>query len=101
MDVIESLYAVELCDFPGLPEKARFAAEARYVRVLERQLGGAEAAVDALRTVLKLTESDDGDIGAEDIEMARRWSKAVLAAREAGYQGLGEAEEAYFDVRLV
>lgn len=101
MEIIESFCEVELCDFPDLPEKVRLAAQARYLRVLERQLGGADVAVQALRTVLKLTESDDGDIGVEDIEVARRWSKAVLAAREAGFQGLGEADEAYFDVRLM
>lgn len=100
MEVIETHYTVDLCDFPGLPDKDRIAAEARYVRVLERQLGGAEAAADALRTVLQLAESDDSDVTAEDKATAGRWSKAVNAAREAGYQGLGEADEAYFDVRL-
>ncbi len=100
MEVIETRYTVALCDFPGLPDKDRMAAEARYIRALERQLGGDEVVEQALRTVLRLEESDGDDVNSEDKATMGRWTKAVNAARQAGYQGLGEAEEAYFEVRL-
>ena len=100
MEVIEVSYTVALRDFPDLQDKDRIAAETRYIRALERQLGGADAVAQALRTVLRLEESDGSDISAEDKATAGRWVKAANAAREAGYQSLGESEGAYFDVQL-
>ncbi len=100
MDTIETTYTVALRDYPELPSKERIAAEARYTRVLERKLGGPEVVADALRTVMQLEESDGSDTSAEDRAMAAQWTKAANAAREAGYQGLGEVDGAYFEVRL-
>jgi hypothetical protein len=100
METIETTYTVALRDYPELPSKERMAAEARYVRVLERKLGGAEVVADALRAVMQLEESDGGEARAEDRTLAAQWTKAANAAREAGYQGLGEVDGAYFEVRL-
>ena len=36
----EAHFTVSLCDYPELPEDKRQQAEARYARVLARQLGG-------------------------------------------------------------
>ncbi len=100
METIETTCTVALRDYPELPSKERIAAEARYIRVLERKLGGPEAVADALRTVMQLEESDGGDAGPEELATASLWTKAANAAREAGYQGLGEVDGAYFEVRL-
>ena len=100
MDTIETTYSVALRDYPELPAKERTAAEARYLRVLERKLGGPDVVADALRAVMQLEESDGNDVSAEDLAMCGQWTKAANAAREAGYQGLGEVDGAYFEVRL-
>ena len=58
MQVIESTYAVILRDYPEeLPAKERIAAETRYARALEKQLGGPEQVAAALDTMLSLEES--------------------------------------------
>lgn len=101
MDVIESLFTVALLDFPGLPDKERMAAQARYARVLERQLGGHEAAAALLCQVLALEDGDETELGPDKIAALNRWAKAASAARQAGYQGLAELEGAYFEVRPV
>lgn len=95
---VESLFTVILHDYPALPEAERTKAEARYVRTLERALGGHEAASHALRLIQALEESD-GEVAAEDLATVKRWGIALNAARTAGFQGLGEADGAYFDIR--
>lgn len=100
MEAIETTCTVALRDYPELPPKERMAAEARYLRVLERKLGGAEVVAEALRAVVRLQESDGSEASPEDLALAGQWTKAANAAREAGYQGLGEVDGAYFEVRL-
>lgn len=100
MEAVETVYTVALRDYPELPLRERSAAENRYGRVLERKLGGPEVVADALRAVMLLEESDGSDASAEDLALARQWTRAAQAAREAGYQGLGEVDGAYFEVRL-
>ena len=49
MQVIESTYVVALRDYPEeVPAKERIAAEARYAKILEKQLGGPEQVAAAL-----------------------------------------------------
>lgn len=101
MEAIETTtYTVALRDYPELPPRERCAAETRYTRTLERKLGGPEVVAEALRAVMQFEESDGSDASAEDLAMARQWTRAAQAAREAGYQGLGEVDGAYFEVRL-
>ena len=58
MQVIESTYVVNLRDYPEeLPAKERIAAETRYARGLEKQLGGPEQVAAALDTMQSLEES--------------------------------------------
>lgn len=100
MEAVDTIFTVALRDYPELPLRERTAAENRYTRVLERKLGGAEVVADALRAVMLLEESDGSEASDEDLAMARQWTRAAQAAREAGYQGLGEVDGAYFEVRL-
>ena len=93
-------FSIELCDYPELPETQRERAEARYARTLERQLGDARS-VCALYTLMEqLQETSPEDIPPNAPAMYQRRLKAVQAATEAGMQGLGEAETAYFSIRL-
>jgi len=97
--ITESLYTVALRDAPSsLPADARITAEARYARELERALGGPEQVAAALDAVLSLEGSDT--VSAADQELAKIWQKAASTARERALSQIGEAEEAYFEVRL-
>jgi len=96
--VADSLYTVALRDAPSsLPADARITAEARYARELERALGGPEQVATALDAVLSLEGADM--ISAADKAMAERWQKASGTARDRALSQIGEAEEAYFEVR--
>lgn len=97
--VAESFYTVALRDAPSsLPADARIAAETRYARELERALGGPEQVATTLDVVLALEGADV--ITAADKAMAERWQKASGTARDRALSQIGEAEEAYFEVRL-
>lgn len=97
--VADSLYTVVLRDAPSsLPADARIAAETRYARELERALGGPEEVATALDAVLSLEGADM--ISTADKAMAERWQKASGTARDRALSQIGEAEEAYFEVRL-
>ena len=95
----EAHFTVSLCDYPELPEDKRHQAEARYARVLARQLGGEEQVGQALSLVQGLEDTPPEEITEEVKTGFARWMKAVRAATEAGMQGLGEGEGCYFEVR--
>lgn len=99
-DTAVAAYTVVLCDFLELPSRERSAAEGRYARVLERQLGGAEGVAETLAAVQRLQDGDEAPEGTDAMAIVNRWARAAVAARTAGMQGLGESEGAYFDVRI-
>lgn len=99
MDTVEPLYTVSLCDYPGLPEQERLRAEARYARVLERQLGSAEEVAQSLAWVQRLEDTPPEEISEEAKAVFARWIKAATAAAQAGMQGLGDGESSFFEVR--
>ncbi|WP_315531001.1 hypothetical protein [Delftia acidovorans] len=99
MDMQEAAFTVTLCDYPNLPEQERNKAEARYARVLERQLGSAEQVSETLYLVEGLEDTPPEEIS-DDAKLAFvRWMKAARAATEAGMQGLGDGECSFFEVR--
>lgn len=102
MDTLEATYVVSLRDYPEeLPAPHRAAAESRYGRELERQLGGPAQVAAALDTLSNLEESPPDVVSSGDLTLLRHWGRASAAAKQAGFRGLGEADGAYFDVRLV
>lgn len=98
--VIDSLYTVFLIDFPELPLKERMVAERRYGTALEKALGSPERVAAAYGAWCSASDSDEAEISAEQAKQAKTWLRAVDRARVAGFQGLGESEAAYFEVRL-
>lgn len=101
MEVIDVIYTVALRDFPEeLPEKRRIDAESRYARELERVFGTPEQVAAALQTMTSLEESPPETVSDGELALLKQWGKASNAARQAGFRDLGEAEGAYFDVRL-
>jgi hypothetical protein len=102
MQVIESTYIVMLRDYPEeLPAKERIAAETRYAKALEKQLGGPEQVAAALDTMYSLEESPPEVVSPGDLTLLKAWGKASAAAKQAGFRDLGEGDGAYFEVRLV
>lgn len=93
-------YAVHL-ECPGLPVNSRIQAEVRFAKALERALGGPEAVVAAYAAWTSATEEGADEPSPDVVATVQRWQRAADAARRAGLQDVGEAEEAYFEVRLV
>ena len=102
MELIETTYTVTLRDYPEeLPARERIAAETRYAKALEKQLGGPEQVAAALDTMTNLEESPPEVVSPGDLTLLKAWGKASVAAKQAGFRDLGEGEGAYFEVRLV
>lgn len=93
-------YAVHF-ECPALPPKIRIEAEVRFAKSLERALGGPAAVVAAYAAWTSATEDGADEPSPEVVATVQRWQRAADAARRAGLQDVGEAEEAYFEVRIV
>ena len=96
---IESTYTVALRDYPELPPKERALAEVRYCKTLEKRLGTPDDVAHVLKAVRRLSDGD-GEADDESQKLMRLWRVATDAARQAAFQGLGDANEAWFDVQL-
>lgn len=93
-------YTVHL-ECPGLPMNRRIQAEVRFAKSLDRALGGPDGVVAACAAWQSASEDSSEEPSPELLAAVRRWQRAADAARQAGLQEVGEAEEAYFEVRLV
>lgn len=93
-------YTITLEDFPDITDKHRHEAEQRFRRTLERALGGEDGVMPAYKAWQAAEESAESELTAEEVGLARRWLAAASRARQDGFNGLGEAPEAYFEVRL-
>ena len=94
------MFTVTLQDFPGIPEKDRLQAERRYTKTLTRNLGGEEAFEPAYKAWINAEEAAAGELSERERSLALKGQKAVSKAMQDGFSGLGEASEAYFEVRL-
>lgn len=90
-------YTVTLVDFPDAPAEVIATAEARFRRELDKQLGDGVPA--ALKAFENASESSANELTKEEIGLAANYAKAYEAAKTAGFRALGEADEAYFEVR--
>lgn len=90
-------YTVTLIDFPDAPADVIANAESRFRRELDKLLG--DGAVQALKAFENASESSANELTKEEIGLAAQWAKAYEAAKTAGFRALGEADEAYFEVR--
>lgn len=95
-----SPYSVTLTDAGHVPPSVRFQAELRYVKTLERQLGGAEQVAASLRAMQAANDGGDEFLTASERELAKLWPRAADAANQAGFEKLGDLYGAHFDVRL-
>ena len=100
MDTLEAIYTVTLRDYPeDLPAQQRANAERRYAKELEKQFGGPEQVATALDTMSSLEDSPPEVVSPGDLTLLKHWGRASVAAKQAGFRDLGEADGAYFEVR--
>lgn len=89
---------ITLQDYPGAQPDMMASAVARFRRELERKLGDeAEAAFKAYQNA---SESSANELTKEEHRLASAYAAAYESARTAGFRDLGDAQEAYFEVRL-
>ncbi|GAA5234583.1 hypothetical protein FOZ76_20335 [Verticiella sediminum] len=93
-------YTIRLEDFPDISDKHRTEAESRFRRTLERALGGGAEVVPAYKAWQAAEETGEHELSTDDVALAKRWLAAASRARNDGFNGLGEAPEAYFEVKL-
>lgn len=91
-------YTVKLIDFPDAPADVIASAEARFRRELDKLLG--ESVEPALKAFENASESSADELTKDEIALAATWAKAYDAAKTAGFRALGEADEAYFEIRI-
>ena len=91
-------YTVQLIDFPDAPADAIATAESRFRRELDKLLG--DRVEPALKAFENASESSADELTKDELALAATWAKAFDAAKTAGFRALGEAAEAYFEVRL-
>ena len=91
-------YTVNLIDFPDAPAEVISAAEARFRRELDKLLG--ESVEAALKAFENASESSADELSKDELALAATWAKAYETAKTAGFRALGEADEAYFEIRL-
>lgn len=93
-------YSVSLQGVEDLPTSERISAEIRFIKELERSLGGEEAVVDVYRAWTEAAEAEASELDAETSSRAVKWPKAFNAAQRAGLKNIGEGD-AHFELLLV
>ncbi|HEX7863672.1 MAG TPA: hypothetical protein VF555_01915 [Variovorax sp.] len=91
-------YTVRLVDFPDAPPDVIATAESRFRRELDKLLG--DSVAPALKAFENASESSADELTKDELALAATWAKAYEAAKTAGFRALGEADEAYFEIRL-
>lgn len=91
-------YTVKLVDFPHAPADVIATAESRFRRELDKLLG--ESVEAALKAFENASESSADELSKDELALAATWAKAYETAKTAGFRALGEADEAYFEIRL-
>ncbi len=95
-------YSVSLQDFPDIPANLREQAERRFMRTLERAIGSEEDLLSAYGAWCTIQESGGADDATQDdVVLAKRWLQAATRAQQDGFNGLGDAQEAYFEFRVL
>jgi hypothetical protein len=90
---------VTLKGIESLPLAEIVAADARFIKTLERQLGSRDAVVEVYRAWLEANESLASEVRADTWAAAGKWPKAFQAAQQAGLRNIGEGD-AHFEMHL-
>lgn len=98
MNGIATVFSVVLYDFPGLDPDQTHAAESRFMVTASRELGGPDQVLPAYDAFLAAHESVEADMSFEEVRRAAEWAQAYEKARAAGFRGLGDPADAYFQI---
>lgn len=93
-------FVVALLEARDLPVAERINAEVRFLRELERALGGPNEVAAVYRAWIDASENDATNVDSNTAKQAVRWPKAAEAAHRAGFRDIGDIGEAHFEVRL-
>lgn len=93
-------YSVSLQGVEDLPPTERISAEVRFIKELERSLGGEDAVVDVYRAWSEASDAEASELDKETSSLAIKWPKAFNAAQRAGLKNIGEGD-AHFELLLV
>jgi hypothetical protein len=93
-------FSVSLQGVEDLPQAERISAEVRFIKELERSLGGEEDVVRVYRAWSEAAEDEAGELDAETSSLAVKWPNAFTAAQRAGLKNIGEGD-GYFELLLV
>lgn len=96
---MEKQYFVSAHGLSDVPPAEVIAAEVRFIKTLERQLGDSDAVVDIYCAWQEASESSATEVSASTWALADKWPKAFQAAQQAGLKNIGE-NEAYFEMHL-
>lgn len=92
-------FSVSLQGVEDLPPAERISAEVRFIKELERNLGGEVAVVEIYRAWTEAAEAEASELSEETSTLAVKWPKAFNAAQRAGLKNIGEGD-AHFEFHL-
>ena len=92
-------YSVALQGVYGMPDNERIGAEVRFIKELEKSLGGADAVVAVYRAWLDASACDASELSLETSSLAVKWPKAFGVAQRAGLKSVGEGD-GHFELYL-
>ena len=92
-------YSVSLQGMDDLPAAEKIASEVRFIKEIERALGGAEAVVSVYRAWREASENEATEVRQETWALAKQWAKAFETAQRAGLKNIGEGD-AHFELQL-
>ena len=97
--IMDKPYSVALQGVEGLPTAERIAAEVRFIKDLERSLGGPDTVVEVYRAWREASESEANELSAAVSLLAVKWPRAFDTAQRAGLKNIGDSD-AHFELLL-
>ncbi|MBI2726218.1 MAG: hypothetical protein HYX42_08215 [Polaromonas sp.] len=92
-------YVVSLEHVIAMPAAEKISAEMRFIKELDKSLGGSEAVVATFMAWKEACDCDAAELSSDIASLAVRWPKAFEAAQRAGLKNIGEGE-AHFELHL-
>lgn len=92
-------YVVSLEHLTALPAAEKISAEMRFIKELDKSLGGSDSVVVTFMAWKEACECDAAELSNDVASLAVKWPKAFEAAQRAGLAKIGESD-AYFELQL-
>ncbi len=92
-------YVVSLEHVTAMPAAEKISAELRFIKELDKSLGGSESVVATFMAWKEACDCDAAELSSDVASLAVKWPKAFEAAQRAGLKNIGEGE-AHFELQL-